>query len=46
MKPTTGLRNSPGDERGGFLLGSAADLANHDHRFGVGVGGKQRQARR
>ena len=43
MKPTTGFLNSPADERGGFLLGRAADLADHDHRFGVGIGREQPQ---
>ena len=31
------------DEGGGFLLGRAADLADHDDGFGVGVGREQRQ---
>ena len=44
MNPTTGFLNSPLDERGGFLLGRAADLADHDDRFGVGVRREERSA--
>ena len=39
MKAASGLVNLPGRlERGGLLLGVAADLAHHQHGLGLGVG--------
>ena len=37
MNPTTGFLKLRLDPGGGFLLGAAADLADHDDGLGVGV---------
>ena len=46
MKPTTGFLKCRLDPGGGFFLGAAADLADHDHRVGVRILARTASARR
>ena len=46
MKPATGFFMFAFDERGRFLLGGAADLADHQHGLGLRIALEQRQRSR